>query len=170
LLVATARCSVVASLTAIDPAPGWRDEAGQADGVAFAHGKPVVVVPFVTSCTVRCPRTIEKVKRLDAALARRRAKVEIVLFTLDPAHDSEGRLKGFKETHQLPASWRLLRGDPDSTSALADRLAVHAGVDDADMDRAVRIGLFDAAGTAVRIYDGWDFDEDDAAELLATSP
>jgi cytochrome oxidase Cu insertion factor (SCO1/SenC/PrrC family) len=137
--------------------------------MAFARGKPVVVVPFVTSCTVRCPRTLEKVKRLDAALTRRRVKAEVVLFTLDPATDSEERLKGFKESHRLPPSWRLLRGDLDSTATLADRLAVRVGVDGVETDRAVRIGLFDAAGTAIRVYDGWDFDEDDAVQLLARS-
>lgn len=129
---------------------------------------------FVTSCTMRCETAIEKVRRLDAAFARRRAKVEVVLFTLDPAHDGQGQLKGFKLAHQLPPSWRLLRGDPESTSALANRLAVHSGVevdvDDAEMDRSVRIAVFDAAGTPLRIYDRLDFDEDDAVQSLAQSP
>jgi cytochrome oxidase Cu insertion factor (SCO1/SenC/PrrC family) len=151
----------------LDPSATWTDEAGHETRLADLLGEPVVLAPFFASCTVLCPLTVEKVRMLDQALRRRNLAARIVLVTLDPVHDGVDRLARFKETQHVPGSWHLLRGTVHETRALGRILGVRAIYDGAHIDHDVRIATFDASGRLVRTYGSWDFDEDEAAALLA---
>ncbi len=179
-LVALGACRLPASADAGEDAQAgtllerlgtWRDERGHAVTLADLRGSPVVLAPIFTFCTVRCPITVEKVRRLYEAYRRRNLDVRVVLVTLDPIRDDPARLLRFQETRNLPASWRLLRGTLDQTRALARMLGVRAIYDDNHIDHDVRIAVFDRGGRLVDAYGGWDFDEETAvSRSIAREP
>jgi cytochrome oxidase Cu insertion factor (SCO1/SenC/PrrC family) len=169
--------SIVAVLMAAAPASlheaGWRwtTEAGREVSLAHWRGTPVVLVPFYASCRVRCPITIEKVRRVEAAYHARGLTAAVVLVTLDPREDTPERLARFKQSAGLPPSWTLLRGDGATTQALSRALGVRATPDDAHIDHQVRVVVLDEEGRIARNLDGWGFSAEDAVlSRSATGP
>jgi cytochrome oxidase Cu insertion factor (SCO1/SenC/PrrC family) len=140
----------------------WTTEDGRSVGLATWRGEALVVAPIYASCTERCPRTIDKVREVDQAFARRGVARHVLLVTLDPRSDGLERLRRFKEIRRLPADWTILRGEEDATRELARVLGVRAIYDDTHIDHDVRIAVFDGAGRMVRNFRGWDFDDEDA--------
>jgi protein SCO1/2 len=140
----------------------WTTEDGRSVGFATWRGEALVIAPIYASCTERCPRTIDKVREVDQAFARRGVARHVLLVTLDPRSDGLERLRRFKEVRRLPAGWTILRGEEDATRELARVLGVRAIYDDTHIDHDVRIAVFDGAGRMVRNFRGWDFDEEDA--------
>jgi protein SCO1/2 len=141
-----------------DPALTWRDETGAVVSLARWGGTPVVVTPFYTTCTLRCPMTIQALRRIDAAYHAVGAHAEFVLITIDPRTDSPARLARFKASHAIPAEWHLLSGGESQTREASRLLGVHAARDEGHIDHDVRIVVFDGAGGMARSADGWDFD------------
>ncbi len=137
----------------------WVDERGEAVAFSRWRGAPLIVTAVYTSCTERCPLTVEKLRRVEEALRRRDVEVQVALVTLDPEHDTLERLQHFRTARNVPPEWHLLRGDREQTHDLARRLRVRAIYDDSHIDHDVRIAVFDAAGHLVRDFTGWDFDE-----------
>jgi cytochrome oxidase Cu insertion factor (SCO1/SenC/PrrC family) len=140
----------------------WTDEKGADVVFSRWRGAPLIVTAVYTSCTERCPLTVEKLRRVDDALRRRKIDTQVVLVTLDPDHDTLERLQHFKESRNVPASWRLLRGGLEETRELARMLRVRAIYDDGHIDHDVRIAVFNGEGLLVRSFTGWDFDDNDA--------
>lgn len=117
---------------------------------------------FFTSCNVRCPLTVSKIKTVDAAFKSRGVPVEIVLFTLDPQTDTEERLQRFKASQELPDHWHLVRGSDRETRATARQLGVSAAYDDNHIDHNVNIVVIDPSGRRVAAYSNWSFDPGEA--------
>jgi protein SCO1/2 len=164
LVLAAVGLAVSGCARSVPPAPpappggGWTDERGEAVLWKSFLGAPVVVSAFFTSCTVRCPLTVSKLKEVDLAFQRSGAVVPIVLLTLDPRTDTPERLSRFREERGLPAHWRLLRGSPADTYALARRLRVDPAYDTGHIDHEVRIAVFDGAGRLAHSFSDWSFD------------
>ena len=137
----------------------WTDDQGEAVELARFRGGPVVVTAVYTSCTVRCPFTIEKLKRVDALFQKDHRPLQVVLVTLDPHTDTPERLARFKAAHHLGDNWHLLAGSDPDTRALARFLDVRAIYDDGHIDHDVQIGLLDSEGRVIRRFDDWSFDE-----------
>jgi cytochrome oxidase Cu insertion factor (SCO1/SenC/PrrC family) len=140
----------------------WTDERGMAVDLERYRGAPVVFSAFFTSCTVRCPLTIRKLREVDEAFRKRGSSAPIVLVTLDPHTDTTGRLLRFKEERHLPDNWHLLRGGDEETRAFARYLHVDPAYDSGHIDHEVRIDVFDANGGLARSFAGWSFDPDGA--------
>jgi protein SCO1/2 len=140
----------------------WTDERGAAVALSRWQGMVLVVTAMFTSCTTRCPLTVEKLRALEEAFRRRGVQGEFVLVTLDPAVDDPARLLRFKERRHLPSSWHLLRGTTEATRELGRMLGVRALYDDGHIDHDVRIAIFDGKGQLVRNFVGWDFDAEEA--------
>ena len=136
----------------------WVDDRGVATTFGAFRGAPLVVTAIYTSCTVRCPFTVEKLKEVARAYERSGRTAHFFLVTLDPHTDTPERLHRFKEARHLPEDWHLLAGSDLDTRALARRLVVRAMWDDGHIDHDVRIGVFDASGRLVRSYADWSFD------------
>jgi protein SCO1/2 len=167
LLASPLGCGSLQDLTRgprVTAAPGgtWTDEHGAPIELASFRGSPVVVSAFFTSCTVRCPMTIEKLKDVDAAYRRRGQAVSILVLTLDPGTDTPERLGRYKRDHHLPDHWHFLWGSLPETRRLARTLRVHAAYDDNHIDHDVQIAVFDAKGGLARSYTGWTFDPNSA--------
>lgn len=126
------------------------------------RGTPLIVTGIYTSCTERCPLTVEKVRRVDAAFHRHGIDDQVVLFTLDPENDTVDRLRRFRTARNAPAGWHLLRGNREQTHEFARLLRMSAIYDDSHIDHDVRIAVFDGEGRLVRNFEGWAFDENDA--------
>jgi len=143
----------------------WTDERGAEVTFAAWQGVPLVVAMFFTSCTTRCPLTVEKLRDVDEAFRRKGAPAQFLLVTLDPATDSSERLARFKTNRHLPDAWHVLRGSLEDTRALGRVLGVRAMFDDGHIDHDVRIAIFDRTGRRVRDFATWDFDPDRAVVL-----
>jgi protein SCO1 len=140
----------------------WTDERGSEVAFSRWRGAPLIVTAVYTSCTERCPLTVEKLRKVDDAFRRSGIDGQIVLVTLDPAQDTLERLQRFREARHLPSSWHTLRGSLEETRELGRLLRVRATYDDGHIDHDVRIAVFDHDGRLVRNFEGWDFDENDA--------
>jgi protein SCO1/2 len=142
----------------------WTDEHGELVTFSKWKGAPLVVSMFYRSCTTRCPLTLQKLQRIEAAFDRQRRSAQFLLVTLDPHNDTPSRLLAFKEGEHLSAvSWHLLNGDDAETRALEQFLELHASAnDEGHIDHEVRIAVFDADGRRVRSFRGWGFEDDEA--------
>ncbi len=145
-------------------APGgtWTDENGQPIALERFRGAPVVFSAFFTSCTVRCPMTVEKLRDVDRAFQRSGPPVPIVILTLDPQTDTPERLGRYKRDHHLPDHWHFLWGALPATRKLARYLSVNPAYDDGHIDHDVEIAIFDANGRLAHGFQGWAFDADAA--------
>jgi protein SCO1/2 len=157
-----AGAGVSAAPSTLQPSGQWVDETGRLTSLASLAGAPFILSAVFTSCTLRCPLTLEKLRAVDDAFRRRGAPVSVRLLTLDPRTDTPERLRRFKEEHHLPESWHFLRGSVDDTRALARSLGVHVAYDDAHIDHDVQIAVFDGNGRLTRRFSSWSFDVDDA--------
>ncbi len=168
LLILTSSVAACASAPA-QPDPGvgaarlvlqraWIDEQGTRVALTDYRGAPFVLSAMYTSCTTRCPFTIDKLRNLDEAFRRRGVEARVVLVTLDPRTDTPDRLLRYKEAHHLPDHWHFLSGGDAETDAMARYLGVRLMRDDTHIDHDVRVAIFDSEGALVRRYAGWDFD------------
>jgi protein SCO1/2 len=164
--LATAGCQLYLSPAPAGPVfqqPGaWIDESGRPVALSGLAGEPFVLTAVFTSCSLRCPLTIDKLREVDAAFQRRGVTVPIRLLTLDPQTDTPERLRRFKEERHLPDNWHFLRGSRYDTHTLARYLGVHAAYDDGHIDHDVRIAVFDAQGHLRKSFSQWSFDANDA--------
>ncbi len=150
----------------VAPRGTYTDDHGESVALDSFRGGPVVVSTFYTSCTVRCPMTVQKLRELDRALSRTGALVPFVIVTLDPKTDTPARLGRYKRDHNLPEHWHFLSGPLPETRALARYLGVNAAYDDGHIDHDVRIAIFDAKGALAQGYSGWTFDSNAAARAV----
>lgn len=98
----------------------WRGEDGKPATLAALQGRWYALSFIYTSCAGSCPLTTKKLKRLDRALEDAGKPLDIVVVSLDPAHDSPAELVKYRERYQLDAAsrWRILVGDDAQVRAL----------------------------------------------------
>jgi protein SCO1 len=124
------------------------------------RGEPLVVTLAFTSCRETCPRTIRKLRELEARFRRERRDATFVIVTLDPANDTPERLRRFKETERLPGSWHLLVGTRSATRELGELVGMHVVQLDSHVMHDGSVVLFDAAGRPARSFTGWNLDKE----------
>ena len=138
----------------------WQDEKGQPLTFARWRGAPVLVTAIYTECHATCPRTVDKLRRLYAALGKEGRVPEFILVTLDPRNDTPERLRRFKEAQKLPEAWHLVTGSLADTEELAELLDIHVLNSDAHIVHDARIVIFDGRGMPERTYSGFTLDEE----------
>jgi cytochrome oxidase Cu insertion factor (SCO1/SenC/PrrC family) len=109
-------------LTAI---PGrFTDQDGHARTLASFRGVPFVASAIYTRCPSVCPRTVASLQRIERSFAVGDAP-RIVLFSLDPAHDTPQQLRAFAAAHGLRGPrWTLLRPDTSALPQVARALGL----------------------------------------------
>jgi len=137
----------------------WADEEGRVVTTAQWRGSPLVVAMIYSTCLRTCPRTVEKLRSIDASLRSRGRSAQFLLVTLDPDVDTTERLRNYKAAHKLPGSWRLLRGQARSTRALADLVEIHVMDMGPHIVHESKIAAFDARGMLARSIECCDFDD-----------
>jgi protein SCO1/2 len=124
----------------------WLDDRGATVALSRWRGTPVVMAAVYTTCFETCPRTLVRLRRVYDEFARAGRSAEFVVVTVDPAIDTPERLRQFRQSRSLPASWRLLTGSRRDTEQLMDVLSVHIMNMDAHLVHDSKIVLFDAEG------------------------
>jgi protein SCO1/2 len=141
----------------------WKDERGSEVSLAQWRGNPLVVAVTYTSCTTRCPIVFGKLHRIETAYTRRNRRVEFVLVTIDPSHDTPEQMAQYKRSHGITAdNWHFLSGSESATEALIQFLGVRVIYDDAHIDHETKILIFDRDGKLARTLHGWQFRDDEA--------
>ncbi len=91
----------------------WRDEAGATTTLGAWKGRWYALTFVYTSCAGTCPLTTRKLKRLEAAMVKADRAVDLVVVSLDPAHDKPEAIKQYRARYQLEEArrWHVLVGD-----------------------------------------------------------
>ena len=138
------------------------DEDGKSFTIGSRLGVPMVLTTFYRTCTARCPMTVGKLKRVDAAFSAAGIEAEFVLVSLDPLNDTPERLEAYRESVGIANSrWHVVRGDVEDTQSLAKFLHVRMIRDDTHIDHDVQIATIDRRGAIAAVYTGWSFAEAD---------
>lgn len=123
------------------------------DGTAFTldsrRGHPQLVAMFYTSCSKVCPLIIDTGLAVDKALtAIERAKLRVLLISLDPGNDSPQALMSVAKKRSLDRTrWTLARADANGVRKLAALLGVrYRRLQNGEFNHTSAVFLLDADG------------------------
>jgi protein SCO1/2 len=107
-------------------AGSYTDQDGATFTLAQRRGGPQLIGMFYSSCQLVCPMLIETGMAADRALsADERARLRVLLVSLDPEHDSVAALRHAAQAHRIDTPrWTLARTDPLTVRRLAAVLDV----------------------------------------------
>lgn len=99
----------------------WTSDVGREVKLEVLRGRPQVIALFFTRCEHSCPLIVANMKEIDKALPSGvRGKVDFLLVSIDPEHDTPEALRAYRAKHELPTErWTLLRGSAEATRELA---------------------------------------------------
>ena len=120
----------------------WRDSAGSSSG-------PRMVSMFYTHCDYVCPMLFEAIRNIELQLPpSQRQRLQIGLFTLDPARDDILALKKTAAQRGGDATrWRLYRTQPKDVRKLAGMLGVqYRRLNNGEFNHATFVILLDSQG------------------------
>ncbi len=161
LLAAPASLAIEGSL--FEHAWQWQDDRGETVAFSRWRGEPLVVTVVYTTCKVRCPMTLNKLRKVEKAFTAKGMVAQFALVTLDPAHDTQEKLKAYKKSrHLADENWHLLNGGQAQTKELLAFLGIKALEDGSHIDHDTKIFVFDREGKAARSFEGWNFEDDKA--------
>jgi len=127
----------------------WTTQNGETRQLVSLKGSPVVVAMVYTSCKEMCPLTVESMRKIGDAWAKKsKTPLRFALFTFDVDRDIPTRLKDYSLAHKLDdGNWTLFHGDEAAVRNLAATLGVSYRKDaNGDFDHAYAITLLDADG------------------------
>lgn len=89
------------------------EESGAKSTLSAWKGRWYALTFVYTSCAGTCPLTTKKLKRLDTALVKAGRPLDLVVVSLDPAHDTAEQVKQYRARYQLEDNqrWHVLVGD-----------------------------------------------------------
>ncbi|HEU4664426.1 MAG TPA: SCO family protein [Dokdonella sp.] len=123
------------------------------DGRAFAfvdgRGRARIVSMFYTSCKYVCPLIIDTLLKTERELApAERARIDVLLVSLDPDNDTPEALKRVSDKRHLDtARWRLARTDKAHVRSLAAVLGIqYKQLENREFSHSSALVLLDAQG------------------------
>lgn len=146
------------------------DQHGAALGLASFRGAPLLVTMFYASCTSICPLLIGQLKRIEGALEpRQRARMRVLLISLDPARDTVPRLAELAARHGVDDHrWTFTRTAEPSVREVAALLGIRYRVmPDGEISHSPVISLLDAEGALVERSEGTLDDPGEIAREVA---
>lgn len=103
------------------PAFSLVDEQGRAFGSAQLAGRPYVADFVYTGCHDACPMLTARMGELQDFLQRDPSAVRLVTFTVDPEHDSPGKLAEYaRASRAIPGLWSFVTGPVEQVSLLLE--------------------------------------------------
>jgi protein SCO1/2 len=106
---------------------------------------------FYTTCPGPCPMMTRQMRQLQDSTAGPMGDVEMVSFTVDPAHDTPPVLADYARHYRVdPARWRFLTGDLSRLNAVG--LAFKLNTVDGNLDHSTRFVLVDRRGRVRGYY------------------
>jgi protein SCO1 len=154
-------CEQHAPLPSTEPLPGaslyhldakLTDQEGAVIELKSLRGQPVLIGMFYASCTSVCPLLIGHLQRVEASLpAALRAKVRVVLVSLDPERDSVARLMELAKQHGVDRKrWHFTRTTEASLQEIAAVLGVrYRRMENGDISHSPTLALLDNNGVVV---------------------
>lgn len=139
----------------------WHTEEGKEIKLKDLKGKVLVVVMIYTTCKVACPRLVADMKgihnKVPAALQN---KVQYVLVSIDPEHDTPDKLKSFAQSREMDSEeWTFLQGSTESVREFANVLAVkYKEISPMDFSHSNIISVFDPQGNLLYQQEGLGID------------
>ena len=147
----------------------WRDQRGEKVTLAQLAGKPRVATMFYSSCDFACPKTIEDMKKIIAALPEeQREKVGMTLFSFDPARDTPARLDTVAKDMELTDGWMLLTSTEDAVEELGAATEIqYKDLETGEFSHSNTILILNASGEIIHRQDGVNSDPAKSIEVLS---
>jgi protein SCO1/2 len=97
------------------------DQSGRVRDLDMHRGHPVLVTMFYGSCPLACPQLIDTLRSFERSLTpAERARVRVVLISLDPEHDTTESLSALATTRHIDLSrWTLVHTDEAAVRKVA---------------------------------------------------
>ncbi len=127
----------------------FTDQDGRPFSLVQRRGQPMLVGMFYTSCEFVCPLLVEALRNTEAGLtAPERARLSVLLITIDPVRDTGAVLKRTAGQRQIDSPrWTLARGDVATTRKLAAVLGLqYRALPNGDFNHSTDLILLDAEG------------------------
>lgn len=128
------------------------DQHGKAADWRAHRGRPQMVAMFYTSCRYICPLIVDSAKGIEHALTpAERARLGILLISMDPARDTPAALKSVFDKRKLDAArWSLASPQPGDVRAIAGALGIrYRALADGEFNHSSALVLLDAEGRIV---------------------
>ncbi len=151
-------------------AAAWQDQSGAARSLGEFRGEIVITAMIFTHCRFACPRTMQDLQGIEAALPPAlRARVRWLLVSFDAERDLPARLAEFAREHELdPARWTLLHGDADAVRLWAAALGVrYKQALDGGFAHSNLITVLDREGRVALRFEGLGVEAGPAAAKIA---
>lgn len=130
----------------------FTDQDGRAFTLAQRRGKPQLVAMFYSSCPYACPLIIDSGKGVDHHLtAAERARLRVLLVSLDPARDDTRALAALAAKRKLDRTrWTLARTDEAGVRRTAAVLGVrYRKLANGEFNHSSMLVLLDGEGRVV---------------------
>jgi protein SCO1/2 len=130
----------------------FTDQDGRAFTLAQRRGKPQIVAMFYSSCPYACPLIIDAGKGVDHHLtAAERARLRVLLVSLDPARDDTRALAALAAKRKLDRTrWTLARTDEAGVRRTAAVLGVrYRKLANGEFNHSSMLVLLDGEGRVV---------------------
>lgn len=128
------------------------DQHGKAADWRAHRGRPQMVAMFYTSCRYICPLIVDSAKGIEHALTpAERARLGILLISMDPTRDTPAALKSVFDKRKLDAArWSLASPQPGDVRAIAGALGIrYRALADGEFNHSSALVLLDAEGRIV---------------------
>ena len=128
------------------------DQHGKSADWRAHRGRPQMVAMFYTSCRYICPLIVDSAKGIEHALTpAERARLGILLISMDPARDTPAALKSVFDKRKLDAArWSLTSPQPGDVRAIAGALGIrYRALADGEFNHSSALVLLDAEGRIV---------------------
>jgi protein SCO1/2 len=125
------------------------DQSGAVRGLDMHRGHPVLVSMFYGSCTNACPLLIDTLRSFERSLTPdERARVRVVLISIDPEHDTTESLLTLATTRRIDLSrWTLVHTDEPTVRKIAAVLNIqYRRLPDGNYNHASVISLLTPQG------------------------
>ena len=125
------------------------DQSGATRGLDMYRGHPVLVTMFYGSCTAACPLLIDTLRSFERSLTpAERARVRVVLISIDPEHDTTESLRTLATTRRIDLSrWTLVNAEEATVRKIAAVLNIqYRRLPDGNYNHASVISLLTPAG------------------------
>ena len=125
------------------------DQSGRTFLLSDRRGQPLLVSMFYSSCKFVCPMLVDALRATQAQLnATERDHVDVLMVTIDPAHDSVAVLARTAKQRELdPVHWTLARTDAKTVRKLAALLGVqYRALPNGDFNHTTDLILLDRQG------------------------
>ncbi|MFP7721308.1 SCO family protein [Lysobacter sp. A3-1-A15] len=125
------------------------DQDGRRQPWSARRGKPQVVAMFYTSCQYICPLIVDAGKAIERELTpAQRQRVDILLISMDPAHDTPVALRSVVDARRLDTQrWTLASPAPSQVRGVAGVLGIrYRALADGDFNHTSALILLDAQG------------------------